>query len=271
MPNLAKIGTSAAQYLRPIGNQIARTANQGICGLINGAFKISRFILKNSIFIAAAVFVLLYADIHYDFLPYCSSVKFLEKNPNGLPYYNEYGQQLAEFVRVPESQLSQGWIYLSRGTSKAIYEHPALPNYLVKVGCEAEMDAQFQNVEIAKEIIQSNHLDRLKLPLSSRIANLTGHGISVSLDEKFQFEESFNTIDSKSTFDLIARFQMEKGVEQLKKLISLGYFCDIDLNREHNAGFLKDKSYIGIYDLDCRWNICENLMPPFRWFLCSIK
>ncbi len=128
MPNLAKIGTSAAQFLRPIGNQMARTANQGICGLINGASKISRFILKNSIFIAAAIIVLLYVDIHYDFLPYCSSVKLLEKNPNGLPYYNEYGHQLAEFVRVPESQLSQDWIYISRGASKIIYEHPALPN-----------------------------------------------------------------------------------------------------------------------------------------------
>ncbi len=132
------------------------------------------------------------------------------------------------------------------------------------------MDAQFKNVEIAKEIIQSNHLDRIKLPLSSRIANLTGHGISVSLDEKLQFEESFNTIDSKSRLDLIARFQMEKGVEQLKKLISLGYFCDIDLNREHNARFLTDKSYIGVFDLDCRRNFCDYLgsMAPFRWFLC---
>ena len=234
--------------------QAAQVAYVGASLLINGIRKVGQLISKHPFIACAGMAALFVADLRYNVLAeHCSySGDFYNQNPNGLPYFSEYSKELASRVQIPESELAQGWQLFGMGSSKAAYVHPSLPNHVVKVGCQDIMEEQFQNAEIAKEMIQTHNLDRITIPQSSKVADVAKPGITVSLDEKLEFGSSFDEMRTQTSYKPQKRAVLDKGAEQVEKLISEGYFCDINLESSRNARFLKDDTHIGLYDLDYR-------------------
>lgn len=143
------------------------------------------------------------------------------------------------------------WRKIGSGVSKAAYQHPQLPGYLIKVPTNADsywyhrdndaethykilqnIQAQFKQADFPHIVLPNCHL-----------VNTTKGTLVV--EQMFDTTPYFSVPDSQ---------QKHVAETELRRFLEKNNICDIHISADHNAGIIKGTERdpkIGIYDFDC--------------------
>jgi len=166
-----------------------------------------------------------------------------------------YEQQ--DFISRHDSEISDiyttqktpdGWTKLGNGVSKAAYSHPDAPGVLIKIPTRAtpyrsdtdnDVLTHHRHLQKAKEI--AFDFPSIRVPSSSLVETPNG---PIVVEERFNFENYYS----------VSHPRKQEAVEEFDHFVKKSKLCDVLLQRDHNAAFLKgsDKDpKIGVFDFDC--------------------
>ncbi len=186
---------------------------------------------------------------------YCAVSDLIKANalPEQLDLFlSQHNDEIHGMYRTGEP--SGSWSKIGNGVSKNAYQHPDSP-YIIKIlyrdhwsNMQNDLEEHYNNVQDAKEIIETSHLDRVVVPEIYLIQTASG---PIVAEQKFELTD-YSAIPNG--------LEKEVAIRQLEDVVWKGGFCDIavDPMKSHNAGFLKSDGStpkIAIFDLDCRKQI----------------
>ncbi len=142
------------------------------------------------------------------------------------------------------------WEHLGTGASKIAFTHEDFPDLLIKIpkgvfgfrGFSGEDDLKIHYANLVDLKKMATSFDRIALPEATLYETSKG---SILVEQKFRMV-AFHEV------------QLQHGaleaILQFNKFRSKARLCDVEVEENHNAGVLADKTpiTIGIIDFDCR-------------------
>ena len=196
---------------------------------------------------------LLIAHARNSYIPPDAFQYDLKANGKPLPLSikNFLNNHIDEIEFLYNREWSMGnWKQIGEGGGKRTYTHPDLPGYVVKIPkyildtnprASVDLREHFKNLPKARQLLKTYRYDKLVIPSSYLIETAE---TPIAIEQKLKFSPHYTPDEDKQT----------TAEKQLKDFLNRGRFCDIYIEKQHNAGFLagtEKNPKIGIFDLDC--------------------
>ena len=226
-------------------------SKKGFQHINEGSYQKGTYQLLLGIFGATALIYCIHSE--------CSNKEIISFTMPEMPqnlrnFLDDHHREIEELQKSPPNIIGK-WKLLGSGVSKKAFFHPDC-DYLIKVPhlpngsfwsspralfAGNDADKHHRNLVKAHELVLTHSLEKLHIPNSYLYHTLQGSLV---------IEQKLHTISYKQIPNSLAKRRAE---DQLRQLLNLGQFCDINVSKDHNAEFLSNNlnPKIGIYDFDC--------------------